>query len=495
MTLAADAIDEEVPGMEALRSRFAARGVAAKPGGRLRKSQSTAAVALAASNFAYEKTAVESVHGGLVVSLDADCRAYRAEIASLTKRCAQLEEHAKPASELHQQLQAMGEELRLMRSQAADASRMRETQQSTIRDLRQQLAESREQRQQQQGDTSGLAALEAALADTRAERNALSERMSSMTDASEAEATAARAAAQGLEAAERKHAESMGRLEARLAESEAKRARLVEVEATLRADLAAAREAMAENAGKALEAAEGLKSRLERATEEAAAAKGESGALAQRLAAAAEKADEKGRRHSEQAASLKAENGRLNEVLKSLRAKLDARASTPDEGKPREQDATRAAAAAKRLERRVSQLESSNAELQAEVLRWRTAAEEARGEAEAARARADLARAEPSAERPAVLGPVDDPRGTAFGKHMKTVQAQQTEIAQLKEQVDHLSFLLASANAPQMSHAATSPLKVPRSTSRPEPGLRNNAAGVHLPASTMTSRSGDATVS
>ena len=151
MTLNAGAAgdDDDLAGMEQLRARFAARGVAAKPGGRLRKSASVAAVS-AVTSLAYERTAVESVHGGLVVSLDADCRAYRSEITALTKRCAELEEQAKPASELHQQLKTMGDELRLLRSQASDANRMRETLQTTVADLKQRLAE--QQQQQQQAD-------------------------------------------------------------------------------------------------------------------------------------------------------------------------------------------------------------------------------------------------------------------------------------------------------------------------------------------------------
>ena len=54
-------------GLDALRSKFSGsnRGVQAKPGGRLRKSASSAVVH--ASSAALERTAVESVHGGLIV--------------------------------------------------------------------------------------------------------------------------------------------------------------------------------------------------------------------------------------------------------------------------------------------------------------------------------------------------------------------------------------------------------------------------------------------
>ena len=49
-----------------------------------------------------ERTAVESVHGGLVVALDQDCRAYRAEIKALTSQCRRLEEAAR-AQRRHEQ--------------------------------------------------------------------------------------------------------------------------------------------------------------------------------------------------------------------------------------------------------------------------------------------------------------------------------------------------------------------------------------------------------
>ncbi|KOO23861.1 hypothetical protein Ctob_003458 [Chrysochromulina tobinii] len=214
-------------GMEALRQRFASRGVAAKPGGKLRKTASTVAIA---NSFALEKTAIESVHGGLVVSLDADCRAYRAAITELTNRCVQLEEQAKPASELHKQVQSLSDELRLIRSQ--------------------------------------------------------------LTQRLDAETIATRAAAEGLAAAEQTHAEVASRLEARCAEGEAKRALLAEMVAGLRAELEGVRaelESMCEGAAKREGEAGGLRALLLRAQEEAAEAHGESGALSRKLSGAQEK--------------------------------------------------------------------------------------------------------------------------------------------------------------------------------------------------------------
>ena len=456
-------------GMEALRQRFASRGVAAKPGGKLRKTASTVAIA---NSFALEKTAIESVHGGLVVSLDADCRAYRAAITELTNRCVQLEEQAKPASELHKQVQSLSDELRLIRSQVSDANRMRETLQATVADLRQQLtaqkqltAQQQEQlmHQQQRLATKPEPELGGQIC---AERDALARRVAELTQRLDAETIATRAAAEGLAAAEQTHAEVASRLEARGAESEAKRALLAETVAGLRAELEGVRdelESMCEGAAKREGEAGGLRALLLRAQEEAAEARGESSALSRKLSGAQEK-------EKKEMAALKAEVARQAELVKALRIKLEAHAADADAHEARARELESLKTASKRHERRAQQLEEGSAELQSEVLRWRAAAEEARAEAEAAKARAEhLARS----ERPAApLGPIEDARGSAFVKHMKTVQAQQAEIAQLREQVEHLSFLLSSCRCPRSVHsAATSPLKPPRALAPPPPSV------------------------
>jgi hypothetical protein len=460
-------------GMEALRQRFASRGMAAKPGGKLRKTASTVAIA---NSFALEKTAIESVHGGLVVSLDADCRAYRAAITELTNRCVQLEEQAKPASELHKQVQSLSDELRLIRSQVSDANRMRETLQATVADLRQQLtaqhqltAQQQQQllQQQQQQQQKLAAPPEPELGgQICAERDALARRVAELTQRLDAETIATRAAAEGLAAAEQTHAEVASRLEARCAEGEAKRALLAEMVAGLRAELEGVRaelESMCEGAAKREGEAGGLRALLLRAQEEAAEARGESGALSRKLSGAQEK-------EKKEMAALKAEVARQAELVKALRTKLEAHAADADAHEARARELESLKTASKRHERRAQQLEEGSAELQSEVLRWRAAAEEARAEAEAAKARAEhLARS----ERPAApLGPIEDARGSAFVKHMKTVQAQQAEIAQLREQVEHLSFLLSSCRCPRSVHsAATSPLKPPRALAPPPPSV------------------------
>ena len=456
-------------GMEALRQRFASRGVAAKPGGKLRKTASTVAIA---NSFALEKTAIESVHGGLVVSLDADCRAYRAAITELTNRCVQLEEQAKPASELHKQVQSLSDELRLIRSQVSDANRMRETLQATVADLRQQLtaqkqltAQQQEQlmHQQQRLATKPEPELGGQIC---AERDALARRVAELTQRLDAETIATRAAAEGLAAAEQTHAEVASRLEARGAESEAKRALLAETVAGLRAELEGVRdelESMCEGAAKREGEAGGLRALLLRAQEEAAEARGESSALSRKLSGAQEK-------EKKEMAALKAEVARQAELVKALRTKLEAHAADADAHEARARELESLKTASKRHERRAQQLEEGSAELQSEVLRWRAAAEEARAEAEAAKTRAEhLARS----ERPAAtLGPIEDARGSTFVKHMKTVQAQQAEIAQLREQVEHLSFLLSSCRCPRSVHsAATSPLKPPRALAPPPPSV------------------------
>ena len=456
-------------GMEALRQRFASRGVAAKPGGKLRKTASTVAIA---NSFALEKTAIESVHGGLVVSLDADCRAYRAAITELTNRCVQLEEQAKPASELHKQVQSLSDELRLIRSQVSDANRMRETLQATVADLRQQLtaqkqltAQQQEQlmHQQQRLATKPEPELGGQIC---AERDALARRVAELTQRLDAETIATRAAAEGLAAAEQTHAEVASRLEARGAESEAKRALLAETVAGLRAELEGVRdelESMCEGAAKREGEAGGLRALLLRAQEEAAEARGESSALSRKLSGAQEK-------EKKEMAALKAEVARQAELVKALRIKLEAHAADADAHEARARELESLKTASKRHERRAQQLEEGSAELQSEVLRWRAAAEEARAEAEAVKARAEhLARS----ERPAAtLGPIEDARGSTFVKHMKTVQAQQAEIAQLREQVEHLSFLLSSCRCPRSVHsAATSPLKPPRALAPPPPSV------------------------
>ena len=168
--------------------------------------------------------------------------------------------------------------------------------------------------------------------------------------------------------------------------------------------------------------------------------------------------------------TLKAVAARQAELVKALRTKLEAHAADADAHEARARELESLKTASKRHERRAQQLEEGSAELQSEVLRWRAAAEEARAEAEAAKARAEhLARS----ERPAApLGPIEDARGSAFVKHMKTVQAQQAEIAQLREQVEHLSFLLSSCRCPRSVHsAATSPLKPPRALAPPPPSV------------------------
>ena len=266
--------------------------------------------------------------------------------------------------------------------------------------------------------------------------------------------------------AEQTHAEVASRLEARCAEGEAKRALLAETVAGLRAELEGVRdelESMCEGAAKREGEAGGLRALLLRAQEEAAEARGESSALSRKLSGAQEK-------EKKEMAALKAEVARQAELVKALRTKLEAHAADADAHEARARELESLKTASKRHERRAQQLEEGSAELQSEVLRWRAAAEEARAEAEAAKARAEhLARS----ERPAApLGPIEDARGSAFGKHMKTVQAQQAEIAQLREQVEHLSFLLSSCRCPRSVHsAATSPLKPPRALAPPPPSV------------------------
>ena len=290
--------------------------------------------------------------------------------------------------------------------------------------------------------------------------------MAELTQRLDAETIATRAAAEGLAAAEQTHAEVASRLEARGAESEAKRALLAETVAGLRAELEGVRdelESMCEGAAKREGEAGGLRALLLRAQEEAAEARGESSALSRKLSGAQEK-------EKKEMAALKAEVARQAELVKALRTKLEAHAADADAHEARARELESLKTASKRHERRAQQLEEGSAELQSEVLRWRAAAEEARAEAEAVKARAEhLARS----ERPAAtLGPIEDARGSAFVKHMKTVQAQQAEIAQLREQVEHLSFLLSSCRCPRSVHsAATSPLKPPRALAPPPPSV------------------------
>ena len=99
---------------------------------------------------------------------------------------------------------------------------------------------------------------------------------------------------------------------------------------------------------------------------------------------------------------------------------------------------------------------------------------QARNKAEAAEARAELARSEPHAVANPRLNPVEPSGTSAFGKHQAKVAAQAAEIAHLKEQVEHLSFILSSsagvgraADAAATNSIATSPMKPSRAPLRP----------------------------
>ncbi len=95
--------DEFAQHMEQLRKRCSRRGGAvARPGGQLRKSASASGssqvapsspIPRAAIDHDINRMAVESVHSGVVVALDQDCRAYRAEISQLKNLVARLKDN------------------------------------------------------------------------------------------------------------------------------------------------------------------------------------------------------------------------------------------------------------------------------------------------------------------------------------------------------------------------------------------------------------------
>ena len=112
------ATDDFTDQIEALRKKKnkpfsgAKHGVVANAGGQLRRSASTAGITNTAQ---IDKLAVESVHSGIVVALDSDCRAYRAEITSLKTRNAELQDKLRPDSEHYAEKVKLADEVKQLR--------------------------------------------------------------------------------------------------------------------------------------------------------------------------------------------------------------------------------------------------------------------------------------------------------------------------------------------------------------------------------------------
>ena len=105
---------------------------------RKRSSKALQRSSSSAGASTYSKMAVESVHSGIVIALDKDCRAYRAEIAQLEERITELEDQVRPnaAEEHYHEKVALAAEVKLLRTQMGDAARAREADKATIASLR-----------------------------------------------------------------------------------------------------------------------------------------------------------------------------------------------------------------------------------------------------------------------------------------------------------------------------------------------------------------------
>ena len=472
--------DDISASIEALRSKHAAAGSkhsrigGARPGSgkvsSLRKAASTAALFTAPPALPdpaqLQKTAVDSVQAGLIKSLDRDCRAYRTEITKLQQQLASQGEAATAnvsAAAIHDAYTAQLNELQ---AQVDAAHTQREDLLATVARLSREKGTPMEQ----------LAETEAQLVKARADATNLRTEL----DESRRQLADARKSLADADAAAGKQLQRMAQLEHQLNEGRQLQERWSQREATLVAELeatCAAKEEIKRELTTSQEEAHKLQAQVERASLEAAEAKGESSSLARRLAGMAERRDEREKkagkadaeeaerrklaeaeaaRRAKEATGLRAELGglkgevssskaeatRANELVRTLRQKMqEAAGALKPELEEREKEAAKARKLADKFEKRAMQAEQERSELHAEVLRLRTAIEEARAEVEEARALADEQRRSAAGLRGAPkesLASLGDKTQSSFGKFQHKITALEAECAKLRAQLAQL---------------------------------------------------------
>ena len=346
-------------------------------------------------------TAVESVHSGLVASLEADCRNYREEIKMLQVKLRQMPAKAPPpvdeapqrnVAKMHAaQVQKLTEELATVRKETEqDAKKLAEERDGLLRstaELQQALRAARADRtrvgEAEAAAEEAVAELVRARGEWADEREALQARLQSSAGQGQ-EATAE--LARQLEAA--RHEAAVLRAEAQQQqqthrEELAQQLRLAEAlraqaaEAARERDAAAAGSSVeAEAATKAAAAAKAAAARLEEAERESARLREELArvreaaerAEAERasLAKKAAGAGEKGRKASSDAAGLKEQLARTTEQLKELKTKLVLQQEAEQSlAQSAAKDAARCTRNLERLERQATLDEQTIAELRA----------------------------------------------------------------------------------------------------------------------------------
>mmetsp|Transcript_5866 Transcript_5866/g.12861 ORF Transcript_5866/g.12861 Transcript_5866/m.12861 type:complete len:461 (-) Transcript_5866:57-1439(-) len=355
------------------------------------RSRSTATLAPIASTQA----AIESVHSGLVQSLESDCLNYRAEIKGLTAALRAAEKNAatKQAAELGAaELEAARLELQALASSLANEQQRASAAEARVRQLQ------AEQRQLQKQVADATAALDIArgtaaqatkLADEQVAQNGRAaiqgmqadlDRLADELSKSQAEFSVVRkqliSARDVVEAREREREAAQALADSRASELQAalkqladRQRQLDEAETKLAATGTRQRQAEADALAKAAETAERLKkseeqlsrlkSQLSQVKAEVDAKEKERQALLQRVAAG-----DKAKKNASEVAALKGELSKQAELVKGLRMQLEASKQAEralQDAAARE--AQRHLKVVERHERRVWSLEGQVAEL------------------------------------------------------------------------------------------------------------------------------------
>ena len=454
--------------MDALRQKFsgARRGVVARPGGQLRKSSSVSSCSGSAS---IDRMAVESVHSGIVVSLDSDCRAYRAEISQLKAFVAELQDQARPAAEIHAEKEELAKEVRMLRTQVSDAARQREALNARLAKLVQ--------------EASALPSTSAAASSLRLSKAASGAHPSTRVDKHSKEevdrdgaghanerATIAQLEAR-LEAAtgcQRASDEQIRQLTSRVAELGARTTSAVDESRSCQARAEAAErrvdaaEARADAADTKAAAAE-TKAEAAQARAEAAEARAEAAEARAEAADAVEaQAREAGCQSVREAPAHAQMLARISELEREREGAEVSRAASVVE---RDRERQAAAALADEMARRTGELEAAYATRVEEVGSLRAALDSVHAELEHCRARPmvptteSALRSSPKALLQPMARPLDPAASQQLSKTHARLEGLSAENAQLREQVEHLSIML-SADGPRKSSAATSPLKL-----------------------------------
>ena len=477
------ATDDFTDQIEALRKKKnkpfsgAKHGVVANAGGQLRRSASTAGITNTAQ---IDKLAVESVHSGIVVALDSDCRAYRAEITSLKNLTAELQDKLRPDNEHYAEKVKLADEVKQLRQTTSDAAREREALKGTIsklqaagdgRDFEELLRRAREQLEERDREVSRLRG------ETRA--------------ADEARTEAVAAHAQVIQDFEGRQKAATKTLRAG---SERIEQLTSEVQALLTANSVAVKRA--EEAEEKAAEAEGLITRANAFEARAKAAE----ARARDLEAQAREAAPSEAARAAMAAAEAAKQATLflEERIRELEMEVEV-----ERVAVKEAVAARGLsdAAVEQMRGRVLELEGAHDASQVEALGLRAALEAAKAETE--RAKADLAsfhlaqkarqqqqqqqQAAPPPPVPLTNGgsssgssnntspkgitsslrpmPADGSEAQQLSRANQRIESLTAENAQLREKVEHMSILMmkdtgVARGAPTMSSAASSPLKM-----------------------------------